>query len=149
MRYKVKTNRVRPGVCDFFFLVALAIVSQKTERYLKKSLIGASHRSPKKKEIPDPFGEKEGRLLPKHQKIWAQKAKTAASTRKFSREKRPRKQHFFSTRKHFDRVSPLSRSSRCSRFHLSLSLSLCARDFLFCCLCRRLSSRSTTTKRER
>ena len=164
MRYKVTTRRVRPSVCDFF-LFALAIVSSltKKERYLKKSKRSLSRLSlglslSKKKKRDPPREMKRKKVVPppqRHQnkKVLGPHAAAAARARKFSHV---RKQHFFfSTREHvyiptscehFDGVSPLSRFSWCSQLYLSLCV--CARDSLFCCFCRRLSSRSTT-ERER
>ena len=159
MRYKVKTNRVRPSVCVIFFFLFFAPQPASSSLIRKDICEKVKPLEPhtpllslskKKRRSPTPLWEGRPSL--------AKKDRKNGPTHSFRGKKRPLKSStFFSTReyniptscKHFDRVSPLSRSSWCSQFYLSLSLCACARDSLCCCFCRRLSSRSTTTERER
>lgn len=141
-----------------FFLFALAIVV--SQRYLKKSKRSLTRVSlSKKKRRSPPCEIKKRKVVPRaslkdktKKKFGPIYAASAARARKFSHVA---KEHFFFNSSGIypqkavnasTESPPFSRFSWCSQFYLSLCV--CARDSLFCCFCRRLSSRSAA-ERER
>jgi len=157
VRYKVKTNRVAgQRAFAIFFLFALAIVVSKiSEKVKAEPHTGLSLK--KKKEIPPPRDNKRKVVPPsktKPKKSLGPYTQQQSSPREKVFARRKGALFFFNSSGIYPQKAvnastespPFSRFSWCSQFYLSLCV--CARDSLFCCFCRRLSSRSAA-ERER